>query len=334
MKVVVTGGAGFLGTRLARRLLQRGTLRDGEGRSHTIERLVLVDVTSPPSLEDARVSCVTGDISDRRVLDRVVDSSTTSVFHLAAIVSGMAEADFDLGMRINVDATRHLLEACRACGTRPTVVFTSSVAVFGGPLPERISETTALNPQTSYGIEKAIGELLLADYTRKGFIDGRALRLPTISVRPGRPNAAASSFASGIIREPLNGEDGICPVGPDARMWLASPHTAIESLIAAHELASDALGNCRWINVAGISVTVGEMVASLERVAGPDAARRVRWQPDPRIEGMVRGWPGAGDNSRALALGFPVDENIDALIRQYMQENSASSARGTLNIEH
>jgi nucleoside-diphosphate-sugar epimerase len=252
----------------------------------------------------------------------------------AAIVSGMAEADFDLGMRINVDATRHLLEACRACGTRPTVVFTSSVAVFGGPLPERISETTALNPQTSYGIEKAIGELLLADYTRKGFIDGRALRLPTISVRPGRPNAAASSFASGIIREPLNGEDGICPVGPDARMWLASPHTAIESLIAAHELASDALGNCRWINVAGISVTVGEMVASLERVAGPDAARRVRWQPDPRIEGMVRGWPGAGDNSRALALGFPVDENIDALIRQYMQENSASSARGTLNIEH
>jgi nucleoside-diphosphate-sugar epimerase len=332
MNVVVTGGAGFLGTRLARRLLQRGTLQDREGRSHTIERLVLVDVTSPPSLDDARVSCVTGDISDRRVLDRVVESSTTSVFHLAAIVSGMAEADFDLGMRINVDATRHLLEACRACGTRPTVVFTSSVAVFGGDLPERISETTALNPQTSYGIEKAIGELLLADYTRKGFIDGRALRLPTISVRPGRPNAAASSFASGIIREPLNGEDGICPVGPDARMWLASPHTAIESLIAAHELASEALGNCRWINVAGISVTVGEMVASLERLAGPDAARRVRWQPDPRIEGMVRGWPGAGDNSRALALGFPVDENIDALIRQYMQENSASSA--TWNIEH
>ena len=328
MKVVVTGGAGFLGTRLARRLLQRGTLRDGEGRAHTIERLVLVDVTSPPSLEDARVSCVTGDISDRRVLDRVVDSSTTSVFHLAAIVSGMAEADFDLGMRINVDATRHLLEACRACGTRPTVVFTSSVAVFGGELPERISETTALNPQTSYGIEKAIGELLLADYTRKGFIDGRALRLPTISVRPGRPNAAASSFASGIIREPLNGEDGICPVGPDARMWLASPHTAIESLIAAHELRVGCAGELPvdqrrrhfcdgWRD--------GRVARASRRCLTPP--ERVRWQPDPRIEGMVRGWPGAGDNSRALALGFPVDENIDALIRQYMQENSASSAR-------
>jgi nucleoside-diphosphate-sugar epimerase len=320
MKVVVTGGAGFLGTRLARRLLQRGTLQDPDGRPREIGRLVLVDVTAPPSLDDGRVSCVTGDISDRRLLDTIVDASTTSVFHLAAIVSGMAEADFDLGMRINVDATRNLLEACRACGTRPRVVFTSSVAVFGGDLPERISEATVLNPQTSYGIEKAIGELLLADYTRKGFIDGRALRLPTISVRPGRPNAAASSFASGIIREPLNGEDGVCPVGPDARMWLASPNTAIESLIAAHELASDALGNCRWINVAGISVSVGEMVASLERLAGPDVARRVRWQPDPRIDRMVRGWPGAGDNSRALSLGFPVDESIEAIIRQYMQE--------------
>jgi nucleoside-diphosphate-sugar epimerase len=324
MKVVVTGGAGFLGVRLARKLLRRGRLNDREGRAREIDRLVLVDVTEPPSLDDARVSRVTGDISDRQLLDTVIDASTDSVFHLAAVVSGMAEADFDLGMRINVDATRRLFDACRAHGRRPRVVFTSSVAVFGGDLPERISEATALNPQTSYGIEKAIGELLLADYTRRGFIDGRALRLPTISVRPGRPNAAASSFASGIIREPLNGEDAVCPVGPDARLWLASPETAIDSLVAAHELASERLGTCRWIDVAGISVTVGEMVSALERIAGPEVAARVRWQSDARIETMVRGWPGDGDNTRARALGFPVDEGIDAIIQQYVQEHSTT----------
>jgi nucleoside-diphosphate-sugar epimerase len=201
------------------------------------------------------------------------------------------------------------------------VVFTSSVAVYGGELPDIISDTTALNPQTSYGIQKVIGELLVADYSRKGFIDGRALRLPTISVRPGRPNAAASSFASGIVREPLNGEDGVCPVDPGARMWLASPDTAIAALIAAYELPSSALGNRRWINVPGISVTAGEMVASLERVAGPEVAKRVRWQLDPRIEGMVRGWPGTLDNSRARALGFPVDESFDAIIRRYIEQD-------------
>jgi D-erythronate 2-dehydrogenase len=320
MRVVVTGAAGFLGTRLARRLLQRGTLQDSDGRNRIIDRLILVDLTPPPSLSDPRVSCVTGNIADPGLLSGIVETSTSSIFHLAAIVSGMAEADFDLGMRVNVDATRNLLEACRAAGNHPRVVFTSSVAVFGGDLPARISETTALNPQTSYGIEKAIGELLIAEYTRKGFIDGRALRLPTISVRPGRPNAAASSFASGIIREPLNGEEAVCPVGPDARMWLASPGTAIESLIEGHELASGALGNCRWVNVPGISVTVGEMVASLERLAGPDVARRVRWQTDPRIDRMVRGWPGAGDNARARSLGFPVDEDVDAIIRRHMDD--------------
>lgn len=320
MRVVVTGAAGFLGTRLARRLLQRGTLQDSDGRNRAIDRLILVDVTTPDSFSDPRVSCVTGDIADPGLLGGIVDASTSSIFHLAAIVSGMAEADFDLGMRINVDATRYLLEACRAAGNRPRVVFTSSVAVFGGDLPERISETTALNPQTSYGIEKAIGELLVSEYTRKGFIDGRALRLPTISVRPGRPNAAASSFASGIIREPLNGEEAVCPVGPDARVWLASPGTAIESLIEGHELASAALGNCRWVNVPGISVTVGEMVASLERLAGPDVARRVRWQTDPRIDRMVRGWPGAGDNTRARSLGFPVDDDVDTIIRRHMDD--------------
>jgi nucleoside-diphosphate-sugar epimerase len=182
MTVVITGGAGFLGLRLARALLERSTLRDGEGLERQIDRILLVDVTAPPAIADPRVSCIVGDISDRGLLNDMVDAGTTSIFHLAAIVSGMAEADFDLGIRINIDATRHLLEACRRGGRCPRVVFTSSVAVYGGDLPETISDTTALNPQTSYGIQKAIGELLIGDYTRKGFIDGRALRLPTNSL--------------------------------------------------------------------------------------------------------------------------------------------------------
>lgn len=321
MRLIITGGAGFLGMRLARTLLDRGTLQDERGRDRQIDRIVLVDVVEPRTAGDPRLSAVTGDLSDPALLKRVVDAETASIFHLAAIVSGMAEADFDLGMRINVDATRGLLDACRAAGTRPRVVFTSSVAVYGGELPAVISDATALNPQTSYGVQKVIGELLIADYTRKGFVDGRSLRLPTISVRPGRANAAASSFASGIVREPLNGEDAVCPVGSDALMWLASPETAVASLIAAHNLPSAALGDRRWINVPGISVTTGEMVASLERVAGPDVAKRVRWELDPRIERMVRGWPGRLDNSRARALGFPVDESFDAMIRRYIEED-------------
>ena len=333
MKVLITGGAGFLGTRLARRLLERGTLQDGEGRARRIDRIVLVDVTAPPAIADARVSAVTGDISDPTLLNAVIDADTAAIFHLAAIVSGMAEADFDLGIRINVDATRHLLEQCRRVGRSPRVVFTSSIAVYGGDLPEVISEATALNPQTSYGVQKAIGELLIGDYTRKGFIDGRALRLPTISVRPGRPNAAASSFASGIVREPLNGEDAVCPVDPGTRVWLASPDTAIDSLIAGHDLPSAALGNCRWVNVPGVSVTAGEMVASLERVAGPEVAMRVRWALDPRIERMMRGWPGKGDNSRARALGLPVDESFDAIIRRHIADMERIPPSRSMSIE-
>lgn len=321
MKVIVTGGAGFLGSRLARALLQRGVIKDGHDKDQHITQLVLVDVTEPPAIADDRVTRITGDMSDPGLLKLVIDPDTHAIFHLAAIVSGMAEANFDLGMRINVDATRTLLELSRATGNRPRVVFTSSVAVFGGELPAVLNDTTALNPQTSYGVEKAIGEFLIADYTRKGFIDGRSLRLPTITVRPGRPNAAASSFASGIIREPLNGEDAICPVGRDARIWVASPRTAIAALIKANELPSDALGNRRWVNVPGISVTAGEMADSLERVAGRDSASRIRWERDERIERMVLGWPAAIDNSRAVSLGFPVDDSFDAIVRGYIAED-------------
>jgi nucleoside-diphosphate-sugar epimerase len=319
MNVVITGGAGFLGRRLAERLLQRGTLRGPDGREATIDRITLVDVIQP-AVHDRRVVHIVGDIADPDLLRRVLAPGTASIFHLAAIVSGMAEAEFELGMRINVDATRQLLDVCRAGGERPTVVFTSSVAVYGGDLPETVLDTTALNPQSSYGTQKAMAELLISDCTRKGFVDGRVLRLPTISVRPGRPNAAASSFASGIVREPLNGEPATCPVDPATRLWLLSPQTAIECLIAGHEISADALGSRRVVNVPGISITAGEMLASLERVAGPGVARRVRWERDPRIERMVASWPGAWDTTRARALGFPGDDNFDDVIRAYIEE--------------
>lgn len=331
MNVLITGSAGFLGRRLAEHLLTRGRLTGSDGREQPIEQLTLVDVVPPALPAGERVRHLTGDIADGALLEAALDGNTASIFHLAAIVSGMAEADFDLGMRVNLDATRTLLEICRALGHRPRVVFTSSVAVFGGDLPDIVLDSTAPRPQSSYGTQKAAAELLVNDYTRRGFIDGRALRLPTISVRPGRPNAALSSFASGIIREPLNGEEAICPVAADARMWLLSPARVIECLVHAHELPADAFGTNRTVSLPGLSVTVGEMVAALERIAGPEVAARVRWERDSRIAAMVATWPGLLQTDRADALGFPRDESFEAIIRQYIADElgqHAVAARG------
>ncbi len=319
MNVSITGASGFLGHRLAMKLLHRGTLAGPDGRAQPIDRLTLVDVV-PSDIQDPRVVSIAGDIADADVLRRAVGDSA-SIFHLAAVVSGAAEADFDLGMRINVDATRSLLEICRAGGRCPRVVFTSSVAVYGGKLPDSVPDDAVLNPQTSYGTQKAIGELLINDYSRRRFVDGRSFRLPTISVRPGRPNAAASSFASGIIREPLNGEEAVCPVDPATRMWLLSPAAVIDCLIAGHELPAEAFGSDRALSLPGISVPVGEMVGALERVAGKEVAARVRWQRDPRIAPMVATWPGACDATRARALGFPSDPDFDTIVRRYISED-------------
>src|ERR1700753_419996 len=258
MTILITGGAGFLGQRLARRLLQRGGSED----------IVLVDQVPAPDFGDSRVKVVAADISDPAALKSLITSDVGLVFHLAAVVSGAAEADFDLGMRINLDASRLLLDLCRAAGHRPKVVFTSSVAVYGGALPPVVTDDTPLNPRSSYGTQKAMGELLLADYTRKGFVDGRILRLPTISVRPGAPNKAASSFASGLIREPLNGQPTVCPVSPDLSLWLLSPPRAVESLIAGAELPSSAFAGRRALNLPGLSVSVADMLAALERAGG------------------------------------------------------------------
>ena len=318
MKILITGGAGFLGQRLARRLLERGEL-DGK----PISELVLLDVVRAADFGDKRVRAETGDIADRSVLERAIDTDTQAIFHLAAIVSGQAEADFELGMRINLDASRLLLEVCRARGHAPRVLFTSSVAVYGGTLPDVVQDDTALNPQSSYGTQKAIAELLLSDYARRGFVDGRVVRLPTISVRPGKPNAAASSFASGIIREPLNGERAVCPVDGETRLWLLSPKSAIEALIAGCEIDRAALGNRPVVNLPGLSVSVNEMVAALREVAGEEAVARIDWQRDERVEKIVGSWPGAWDTKRAEQLGLKGDKTFADVIRAYIADKRA-----------
>ncbi|WP_373380127.1 D-erythronate dehydrogenase [Cupriavidus nantongensis] len=319
MNVLITGGAGFLGLKLARLLLQRGAL-NLDGKAVALERLTLLDVVAPQGLDDARVRVVTGDLSDPAVLRQALDTDTGAVFHLAAVVSGQAEADFNLGMRVNLDASRALLETCRALGHKPRVLFTSSVAVYGGELPPVVQDDTALNPQSSYGVQKAIGELLLSDYSRRGFVDGRVLRLPTISVRPGKPNAAASSFASGIIREPLAGIAANCPVAPETPLWLLSPRAAVAALVNGIELAGERLGNRRVVNLPGLSVTAAGMVDALRRVAGDAVADLVTWQRDERVENIVGTWPAAWNAERALSLGFESDASFDAVIRAYMED--------------
>lgn len=321
MKVLITGAAGFLGQRLARRLLAAGHLTDHDGQVQAIDQLVLADIAAAPDLADPRVQTAVGDLSDPQFLRRIVDEETRSVFHLAAVVSGQAEAEFDLGMRVNLDTSRALLEACRSLESVPKVVFTSSVAVYGGSLPDTVLDTTAINPQSSYGTQKAICELLLNDYSRRGFVDGRALRLPTISIRPGKPNKAASSFASGILREPLNGQETVCPVSPQLRLWLSSPRQAITSLIMGHELPAAVLGKSRTINLPGISVTVADMLSALQRVAGQEVADRVTFSPDPAIEAIVASWPGAWDNHRAQSLGLKGDADFDSIIRAYIEDD-------------
>jgi len=242
------------------------------------------------------------------------------VFHLAAVVSGQAEAEFDVGMRVNLDATRLLLEHCRGLTAPPKFVFTSSLAVFGGPLPDPVADDAPLTPQSSYGTQKTIGEYLVYDMTRKGFLDGRSLRLPTITVRPGKPNKAASSFASGIIREPLAGIDAPCPVAPTTRMWVQSPRTVVENLIVGHEATAAHFAHTRSVNVPGISVAVGDMVAALRRVAGDAVADRVKWQFDPAIDRIVATWPANFAPQLGPALGMKADRDFEGIVRAYLAD--------------
>lgn len=313
MKILVTGAAGFLGRRLARALLA------GPPGLPKVSTLVAVDI-EVSAIDDPRVEWRAGTITDDRFTRSIVQPDVDAVYHLAAVVSGQAEAEFDLGMRVNVDATRALLDACRRLEKPPRFVFASSLAVFGGSLPAIVPDDIAVVPQSSYGAEKAIAELLVNEYSRKRFVDGIVCRLPTVAVRPGAANAAASSFVSGIIREPLAGIDTVCPVPLDTRLWITSPELVTANLVHAARVRTSDLEDRRTVNLPGLSVTPGQMLDSLERVAGANVRARVRCELDRRIMHIVCTWPGAFDVSRTLRLGFSVDRDIDAIVRQFMVE--------------
>jgi len=326
MRIVITGGAGFLGTRLARAILARSTLTDARGVARPVREVVLLDVAAPPDLGDPRVRGVTGDLADPAVIERTLTHDTDSVFHLAAVVSGQAEADFDIGMRVNLDATRLLLERCRRLAAPPKFVFTSSLAVFGGPLPDPVGDDAPVTPQASYGAQKAIGELLVYDMTRKGFVDGRSLRLPTVTVRPGKPNKAASSFASGIIREPLSGLAAVCPVARETRMWVTSPRAVIANLVVGHEAPASAFAHTRSVNVPGMRIAVQDMVAALRRVAGDAVADRVQWQYDAAIDRIVSTWPSNFAPKLGPALGMQADSDFESIVRAYIADDMPGAA--------
>ncbi|RKR73526.1 D-erythronate dehydrogenase [Frondihabitans australicus] len=321
LTVVITGGAGFLGSLLARTLLKAGSLGVGGAAPQAIGRLLLVDLVAPrPELAaDERVEAVVGELDD--VAQELPDADV--VFHLAGVVSGAAEADFDLGLHTNLDGTRLVLERARAQATPPVLVFASSVAVFGadpalGPIG-RVDDDTLPRPQSSYGIQKFIGEQLVADYARKGFVRGRSVRLMTVSVRPGKPNAAASSFLSGIIREPLAGERAVCPVDPDLPVALSSPRKTIEGIMLAATAADDAWGSLTAMTLPGLTTTPRAMAAALDAVTGEETSALIDWAPDPAIEAIVITWAADVATPRAESMGLAPEASFDDIVRQYVE---------------
>jgi nucleoside-diphosphate-sugar epimerase len=320
LHILVLGAAGMVGRKLVERLL-----RDGQLGHREITRMTLQDVVAPARPLDASIpiSLVTSDFADPASAAPLVAHRPDVIFHLAAIVSGEAEAEFDKGYRINLDGTRHLIDAIRSVGDnyKPRLVFTSSIAVFGAPFPEKIGDEFFHTPLTSYGTQKSICELLIADYTRKGFMDAVGIRLPTICVRPGAPNKAASGFFSNIMREPLAGHEAVLPVSEDVRHWHASPRSAVGFLLHAATMDTAAMGARRNLSMPGLSVTVGEQIAALERVAGKNVVARIKRQPDPVITGIVSGWPRDFVTDRARALGFTTAEKtFDDIIRIHIDD--------------
>ena len=324
-RVIVTGGAGFIGTLLARRLLAR-PVTIGDARPAQVDELVLVDLVAPPPdvAADPRVSVVTGDLAD--AVDEIEDAD--AVFHLAGVVSGAAEADFDLGLRVNVDGTRAVLERARRHRTPPVLVFSSSLAVFGadpalpGDAGAPVGDDTLPRPQSSYGIQKFIGEQLVADYTRKGFVRGRSVRLMTVAVRPGKPNAAASSFVSGIIREPLAGQRASCPVPRETPIALSSPRRTLQGILRAAAVDDAAWGSRTAMNLPGLATTPRSMADAMDRVVGYAASDLIDWTDDPVIGAIVRSWPARVETPRATALSLRPEASFDDIVREYLDDES------------
>lgn len=319
MHIAITGAAGFLGQRLIHCLLERGELR-GE----PIHRLTLIDQLEAAAPETAGVDVVAQarDITAPGAFDVMLDDRPDVIYHLAAVVSSAAEEDLDLGMAVNFDATRALLEGCRSRRLAATrLIMASSVAAYGGELPETLDDMTALQPQNSYGTQKAMSELLINDYSRRGLVDGLVLRLPTIVIRPGRPNAAASSFASSILREPLHGEPAICPVPRELDLFVMSPRRVVEALVHGAEVPSDALGSFRAFMLPGITVSVAEMLEALRELAGQAAVERVRHEPDARVQAIVGSWPTRFQTQRADRLGFEGDKNFHEIVEAFLADS-------------
>ena len=310
MKVVITGGAGFLGRRLATTLLAGAA----------VDEIVLFDQVAAAD-SDPQIRSVVGDVTDAAALGRVIDDDTDSVFHLAAMVSGGAEADFDGGMRANLDGTRAVLEACRALRGPPRVIFASSIAAYGGALPATVDDDTPLAPQTSYGVAKAIGELLINDYSRKGFLDGRSLRLPAIVVRPGRANTAASSWCSGIVREPLSGVDMACPVAPQTRFVAMSPRRVMDALVCAREAPAQALGDHRSVLLPGLSVSAAELAEAVARHGRGRPTGAIEWRPDPLVQRIMDSWPPAIRADRATRLGIEPSHSVDEIVEEFIADD-------------
>jgi nucleoside-diphosphate-sugar epimerase len=319
MHILITGAAGMIGRKLVARLVAAGALN-----GKPIDTFTLIDVSAPqkPQGFAGDVATSAADIADAAAARAAVAGRPDVIFHLAGVVSGEAELDFEKGMRVNLDGSRTLFEAVRAVGGgyRPRLVFTSSIAVFGAPFPPAISDEFHLTPLTSYGTQKAATELLLADYTRRGFLDGIGIRLPSIVVRPGRPNKAASGFFSSIIREPLNGEEAVLPVADSVLHWHASPRAAVGFLVHAAGLDAGKLGPRVNLTMPGVCCTVAEQIAALRRIAGDKVVSRIRREPDPLVARIVAGWPSRFDPARALALGFRAEGSFDDIIRVHIAD--------------
>ena len=324
MKVVITGGAGFVGLRLTGHLLNRGTLTGPSGNQEPIEQISLFDQTVPESRPDGlddRVEFVSGNIGDRETVFDLINQKDISVFHLASVVSGGGEKDFDLAMRVNLHGALNIFEALRAQEGTPRLVFASSIAVFGGDtMPPIVDDNTKQTPQTTYGVTKSICELLINDYSRKGFFNGRSARLPTVIIRPGKPNTAASSFVSGVFREPLAGVDFVLPVAPETIMPVLGYRAIVDGIIALHEATADNLGNDRAIGLPSLTVTAQDMIDALHRAAGHRYLGKISVQPDPFIEAICAGWAQDTAFDRATALGLPRESTLDEIVQYYIED--------------